>query len=223
MPRARSLTCLAALPLLLAACGVPPNNTDQLPPPQTDGSASAPDLAQTASGDGTPMRTQCTGSFGSGLSTAHGRLDGYLVAIVPPSAHGCNADSHHVHLQVSMHGAIYDVAVDVVDNSGGAVFLDEKDLALPDGAWAEGWHPGDALSYVSLGLHASSFTATPGLEGVLMSRLASANHVSIFATGYNSSGCHLVHYESGNDGAIVINPLSPTAHFILLHFANQNF
>jgi hypothetical protein len=26
-----------------------------------------------------------------------------------------------------------------------------------------------------------------------------------------------------NDGAIVINPLSPTAHWLFFHFANQSF
>src|SRR5690349_2831550 len=63
--------------------------------------------------DGAPMRLPCTGSFGSALSTSYGRLDGYLVAIVPPGNGGCNADTDHIHLQVKMNGAIYDVAVNV--------------------------------------------------------------------------------------------------------------
>src|SRR5438067_2630794 len=63
-------------------------------------------------GDGTPTRQSCTGSFGSQLSSRFGRLDGYVVSVVAPGgSRACNGDSGHVHLQLSMNGKIYDVAV----------------------------------------------------------------------------------------------------------------
>src|SRR4051794_24097371 len=63
--------------------------------------------------DGAPTRIACTSSFGAALTNTptFGRLDGYLVAIVPPGGgSACNADSSHLHLQVRMNGAVYDVA-----------------------------------------------------------------------------------------------------------------
>lgn len=192
--------------------------------------AAAPpaDLAMgTTVPDGTPTRQSCTGGFGSGLTTQHGRLDGYLVSIVPVGgSKTCNGDSHHIHLQVRMNGGIYDVAIDVIDNTGGDVYFTERDLPLLDGGWSEGWHPGDGFSYVTEGLHATDFTATPEaqLVSTFMSELQTVNHISIFGTGYAATGCHLIHFDGGNnDGAVVIHPLSSPAHYLMLHFANQSF
>ncbi|HTB72219.1 MAG TPA: hypothetical protein VK762_03190, partial [Polyangiaceae bacterium] len=92
-----------------------------------DAAADAPSL------DGTPTRQACTGDFGTALTAAHGRMDGYLVSIIAPGqGQKCNGDSGHVHLQVQIAGAIYDVAVNT------DVLYDETDVALPGGAWAEG-------------------------------------------------------------------------------------
>ena len=56
------------------------------------------------------------------------------------------------------------------------------------------------------------------------SELATANHVSVYMTGYNSSGGHLVHRQGTNiDGAIVIDPLSPTSHALLFRFSTDSF
>jgi hypothetical protein len=179
------------------------------------------------SGDGSFVRNACTSTFGSGLSAGtHGRLDGRLVSIVQPGAHGCNADSGHVHLQIEMNGDVYDVAVnvDIVD-------IAEKDMALtPElgGPWSEGWHAPTDLDYpTNLGLHSGDFTeddqatATKKVNDVL----ATANHVSIFATKYGTDGVHLVHRNgNGNDGALIINPLSSTPHWVVFHFpTTQSF
>src|SRR5690349_19176230 len=102
--------------------------------------------------DGTPMRMQCTSQFGNALSTTFGRLDGYLVAIVPPGGGPCNADSGHVHLQVKVNGAVYDIAVDVGSGSMQDVHTTTRDIALAP-AWSEGWHTGIPNSYVSMGVH----------------------------------------------------------------------
>src|SRR4051794_19277293 len=61
--------------------------------------------------DGPPTRHPCTSNFGTALTTSFGRLDGFLVAIVPPGGGPCNADSDHVHLQVQVNGAVYDIAI----------------------------------------------------------------------------------------------------------------
>ena len=77
--------------------------------------ATPPDAASVE--DGTPTRQACTSLFGDKLSGSDtfGRLDGYLVAIVAPSGmNSCNADTSHVHLQVKMMNAIYDVAIDAI-------------------------------------------------------------------------------------------------------------
>src|SRR5438132_12017259 len=64
------------------------------------------DGGQPPSDDGAPRRIACTNGFGSALSTSFGRLDGYLVAIVPPGHRGCNGDQTHLHLQVESGGAV---------------------------------------------------------------------------------------------------------------------
>ena len=99
-------------------------------------------------------------------------------------------------------------------------------MALPDGAWSEGWHGSDALSYRSLGLTASQFAAQDPstLAQHLEAELASVNHISVFGTGYSSkNGCHDIHYYNGNDGALVLEPLSPTPHVLFFRFATQSF
>jgi hypothetical protein len=175
--------------------------------------------------DGTPTRQQCTGKFGSGLTAAHGRLDGYLVSILAPGgSKTCNGDSSHVHLQVMMMGAIYDVAVDT-GSSGDDIYYLAENLAIPDGTWAEGWHTGDALSYKTLGVKSTSFAKlSPSVAPTTVeNELATANHISVFGTGYNANGMHLIHYNSGKDGAIVIEPQAASSRLLLFHFSEDSF
>jgi hypothetical protein len=180
--------------------------------------------------DGPPTRTSaCTPlsqQTGTAINSFHGRLDGYLTYIVPrggPSS--CNGDYSHVHLQVKMNGNVYDVAVDIGKTAGDALFY-EADMPPPHGTWQEGWH-NDGLSYTQLGLHSTQFAsedpATLGQK--IESELANVNHISVFGEAYNTNnGCHDVHYQNGStDGAIVINPLSPTAHVLFFRFSTQSF
>ena len=180
--------------------------------------------------DGDPTRTSaCTPlsqETGTAINTSHGRLDGTVTYVVPlggPSS--CNGDSGHIHIQVQANGDVYDVAVDVGKTPGDAL-LYETDMALPDGAWSEGWHGSDALSYTSLGLTASEFVSqVPAtLAQHLEQELATVNHISIFGTGYSSqNGCHDIHYYNGNDGALVLEPLSATPHVLFFRFSTQSF
>lgn len=226
------IASLAAL-VLFAACSSAGTTstlpTAPPPPPPSSGDdavdAAVPEDAAVpgpSPTDGTPTRTACTSSFGSALTTTHGRLDGYLVAIVPESTRGeCNNDGSHVHLQVKTDGAVYDIAVNLDTLEA------DVDAPLPDGAWNEGWHMADALDYpTTLGLHAAAFTAGSATAQRMRieTALANANHVSIFATGYGPEGAHLVHRQGGGrDGAIITDPLAPKAHVMAFRFATDSF
>jgi hypothetical protein len=185
-----------------------------------DRSLPGPDAISQMVDDGTPTRQACTNNYGSALSRSFGRLDGFLMSIVPVGQHDCNGDSSHLHLQIQAQGGIYDVAVNL------DVEFTERDLALPDGPWQEGWHTGIGLDYVQLGLHSGDFTAISpsALADKLTAELAQANHISVFATGYGPTGVHDVHRNGGGrDGAIVIQPLSRPAHLLFFHFTDQSF
>ena len=185
-----------------------------------DGDGSTADAAP-AFDDGTPTRVACKSALGSGLSPEHGRLDGQLVSIVGTSDRGCPSDAQHLHLQVLMKGAIYDIAVNLDGLEG------ETDAPLPGIPFAEGWHP-MGLDYVSdLGLHSSaiSLTSPAAIRQRVEAALTAANHVSVFGYGYpGSDGAHIVHYNGGaRDGAIVVNPSAPRAHVIAFRFADDTF
>ncbi len=181
--------------------------------------------------DGTPTRQACTDSFGHGLTETFGRLDGYLVSIVAPgSQHSCNADSDHVHLQILMKGAVYDVAVNVADSTSSStpVKFTEADAPGLNGQWEEGWHGTNVtFDYVSdLHVHSPSFGPVPltELAQKIETALAEANHISVYATAYGSDGVHLVHRNRTNeDGAVVVRPLSAAPHVLAFCFADQGF
>ncbi len=175
--------------------------------------------------DGQPTRQACTSKLGSALTSAHGRLDGFLVAIVPPTYKGCNADTDHLHLQVQNHGAVYDIAVNVGGGSG--VLYEARDLPAVGTAWSEGWHPNAQLDYPAmLAQHFGDFAPLDKtkLVAALQVELKDANHISIFATGYGHDGAHLVHRNGyGYDGAILVRPLSGTPRYLLFCFPDQVF
>lgn len=236
----------SALILLVACGGSASGNTaddggttdggggpgDAVAEADNDAGGSGPDASSEAppSNDGPPSTTSsCTplsAQTGTAIDTTHGRLDGYLTYIVKQSGpSSCNGDDSHVHLQVKMNGDIYDVAVDIGKFTGDALFY-EADMPIPQGAWSEGWHD-VGLSYEQLGLHSAQFTseAPATLGQKIESELANANHIAVFGDGYTTgNGCHDVHYLNGTtDGAIVINPLSPTAHILFFRFSTQTF
>ncbi len=213
---------LSPLVFLVAACG---GTTASAPdaPAAIDAAPAGPDAPYQP--DGTAQRVPCTNNYGQALSAIHGRLDGYLVSIVPAGSHSCNGDDTHVHLQVRASGAVYDVAVNVSDPAN--VDYLARNAPLPDGAWSEGWHPGQQglLDYPSIGVHSTDFAAIdqPTLEAQLATELATANHVSVFMTGYGPDGGHLVHRNgNGADGAIVIDPLG-APRLLMFHFSTQVF
>lgn len=181
--------------------------------------------------DGTPTRQPCTSHFGSALpsSGTFGRLDGYLIAIVAPGqTSGCNDDASHVHLQIEMSGAIYDIAIDATDGTTGVddVHTGTLDIAMPGMAWAEGFHTGVTVDYPTLGVHAAALPllSKAQIVATLTADLATANHVSIYTTTYGSDGAHLVHRNGGgHDGLLVTQPLSTPSHVRALSFTGQSF
>ena len=212
--------------VLVAACG----NSADTPDAQT---SDAPPDGDVHVDDGTPTRQPCTSTFGSALTDTptFGRLDGYLVAIVPPSgSSACNADSSHVHLQIKMNNAIYDVAINVNDSMSASedVHTTTRDQASPIALpWAEGWHTGVLIDYVKLGVHTADLPLKTKAEvtSELMTDLATANHISVYATTYGSDGTHLVHRNTGggHDGLIVTQPLSAPVHLRFFSFTGQTF
>jgi hypothetical protein len=168
--------------------------------------------------DGPAMRRACTSSFGTALSASYGRLDGFLVSIVSPGSGGCRADSTHLHLQIEMAGETYDVAVNV----GGDVLVATRDEIVDGAVWSEGWHPSDGIDYTALGVHADDI-ATSASVTAIEADLATTNHISIYATGYDDTGAHLVHRNNGFDGAIVTHVLSDVPHVRMFRFTDQSF
>jgi hypothetical protein len=181
------------------------------------------------SSDGAPTRTAtCTPTSqetGTAINTTHGRLDGYLRYVVPlGGSSSCNGDSGHIHLQISVNNAIYDVAVDVGRTNGDSNSY-EANMPMPDGAWSEGWHD-DAFSYTALGLKSSQFTSEnpTSFANRLTSELTNVNHISVFGIAYSShNGAHDIHYYNGNDGALVLEPLSASPRILFFRFATQSF
>lgn len=216
---------MLALCVVWAACGNGnPTVVDGAPPDiSTDGRLHVD--------DGTPTRMACTSSFGMQLpaNNTYGRLDGYLVSIVAPSGmNSCNADTSHVHLQIRMKGATYDVAVDATD---GATNMDDVHTAtidhdLPNQPWSEGWHGGINLDYTQFNIHSTDlpFETKQEVVTTLNTDLATTNHISVYMITYGGDGGHLVHRNgNGRDGMIVTEPLSQPSHFRLLSFTDVAF
>ncbi len=160
------------------------------------------------------------------MTSSFGRLDGFLVAIVPPGGSHCQSDASHVHLQVKVNGAVYDVAVNVGSTGMQDVHSTTRDAPMPGMPWTEGWHANVTDDYTALGVHSSDLPlgTVAQLTSDITAELASVNHISVFATGYGPSGGHLVHHNSsGHDGLIVTRPLSATAHLRLFSFTSQTF
>jgi hypothetical protein len=216
------------------AGGMDAEASAKTPEASSDAKPAGPSEAGEASGppDGkpsyTPACTPLSSETGTAIDTSHGRLDGYLTFVLPiGGSEACNGDDSHVHLQITMDGNVYDVAVDT-GRFTGDVLLYETNMPIPDGAWSEGWHGTDALTYTSLGIHSTQFTpeAPAALGTKLQAELAGVNHISVFGTGYaQGNGCHDVHYEdgNGNDGAIVLEPLSATPHVLFFRFSTDTF
>jgi hypothetical protein len=232
--RFRALGFLA-LPALFA-CGSGSNAVTPADPVDASGADAevldAPaDTAIADAGADVDKALNCASTFGTALTPAFGRLDGTVVAVVPPKHPTCALpNSTHLVIQVSMGGAIYRLVVTALSTQGSPdVSLFELDAPLAAGAWAEGWHPGVALDYVTtLNVKSTSFTATVMSELVtkVTAEIDLGAHISVFATSgaTEPNSAHLIHRNLPNaDGAIVIHPESAQPHYLLFRFPQQSF
>jgi hypothetical protein len=194
--------------LVVAAC-----RSGAMDVPQPDAPPDALDKAAT-----------CASTFGDALTDAFGRVDGTVLAIVPPDLQTCaQPNMTHLVLQVTLQGAAYRMVVNVQ----GDISTREVDAPLAGPAWAEGWHTDAPLDYLStLSVHSTEFARASDTVALVTDQLELGAHVSIFATstgGTYAGSAHLVHRNLTNaDGAIVIAPDS-APHYILFKFDNQSF
>jgi hypothetical protein len=213
----------------LFACGSPAETPDDAGDDAATDAAVADEAAVDAAPDVDKSAT-CASTFGSSLSDAFGRLDGTVLAVVPPNDQACAMpNSTHLVIQVLMGGEAYRMVVDVHSSYGSPdVLFDELDAPLAAGAWSEGWHPGVALDYVgTLGVHSDAFVdmTEDDVVAKITSEIDLGARISVFATSAGEpTSAHLVHRNLTNqDGAIVVRPESGAPHYLLIRFAEQSF
>ena len=180
---------------------------------------------------GGPKSVPCANTFGQALTAGFGRLDGTVLAIVPPDDQECmDPNSTHLVLQLTMGGQAYRMVVNVQSETGvnDDVFF-EMDAPLVGAAWADGWHIGIPLDYaMTLHVPSSSFVSHTAAELVsqITSEINLGDHVSVFATNGTTEpdSAHLVHRNATNaDGAIVLAADGANPHWLLFAFQDQTF
>jgi hypothetical protein len=235
--RARALASLVAGALALAACGQSGTGT-QTGAGGSSGTSSTTNGSTTGTtgggGEGGSLPVDkaagCASTFGDGLTNAFGRLDGTVLAVVPPAHPTCAMpNGTHLVLQVTAGGAAYRMVVNVKsDGADPDVFYRTLAHPLPAPAWAEGWHPGLTLDYVAdLGVHADASFAQhtmTELVQLVSDAIALGTKISVYATSSGGASAHLVHRNSGKtDGVIVVDPEGASPTMLLFHFPTQSF
>jgi hypothetical protein len=176
----------------------------------------------------------CASTFGQALTNAFGRLDGTVVAVVQPGDQRCaQPNSTHLVLQLSMNSDVYRMVVNVSPDSGDPMIrMRTLDMPMPAPAFSEGWHTGILLDYpTSLNVHSTDAEwqalSVGDATAMISDAIALGTPVSVYATSSGppkADSAHLVHREGGNqDGAIVIDPMGATSHWLLFHFSDQTF
>ena len=236
----RLLLTFVACAVVLVACSGSSSSSATTMPAGDAGSgndSATPDLDSGAVPDAPADAFEPTGlcatTFGSALTEGFGRIDGTVYAVQKPSDTTCTfPNSDHVILQVLMKGAVYRLVVNVQSDRAGSdpkILVATLPHALPAPAFAEGWHDGAPLDYVtSLGAHSdASFTALTLADAV--TKIATDVKVGDPIAVYGTSGAgrpesaHLIHRNATNaDGAIVVSPTT-SPEFLLFHFDNQTF
>ncbi|MDB4947200.1 MAG: hypothetical protein JWP97_6734, partial [Labilithrix sp.] len=187
--------------------------------------------APEAAVDGSVPTGQCARAFGHDLTEGFGRIDGVVWAVQKPSDTKCFLpNSDHVIVQVLASGSIYRLVTNVQSDRGDPkIRFASMPHALPAPSYAEGWHLGAGLDYVtSLGAHSTAGFTPLGLDEVV-AKIASVVQVGAKVSVYGTVGdqhdsAHLIHRNQTNeDGAIVVDPAGPAPTFLLFHFDEQAF
>jgi hypothetical protein len=172
----------------------------------------------------------CASTFGTALTDGFGRVDGTIVAVVPPADNDCAMpNSDHLVLQVSFGGATYRMVVNVMSDDASTdtnVRMFEIDAPLVGPAFAAGWHAPASFDYVAnLQAHSTQFMPhdLAALTQLITAELEIGAPVSVFSTSSGGASSHLVHRNlATQDGAIVVNPTT-APHWLLFAFADQTF
>lgn len=176
----------------------------------------------------------CASTFGTQFTASFGRVDGTVVAVIPPTWLQCALPNNdHVVIQVQLDGGVHRLVVNVLSTSVDPnIRILERHGPLPAPAFETGWHPGLTLDYANtLGIH-STDTAWQSVDMAHASALVSdaisiGAPISVYASssgGTNASSVHLIHRHARNDdGAIVIDPTSADPKWLLFRFAEQSF
>jgi len=181
--------------------------------------------------DAPTKAVHCATTFGSALTDAFGRLDGTVLAVIPPGYQGCaQPNSTHTVVQVMVAGAAYRMVVNVLSTSNQPhVFLGEVDEPLAGPAFGEGWHPGTQLDYVTtLGVTKAQFSEADETTAAarVYDMIELDQPISVFATSSGppqADSAHLIHRNAPNaDGAIVLTPAT-SPHYLLTAFDDQSF
>lgn len=182
---------------------------------------------------GVRKQANCASEFGTALTNAFGRVDGTVVAVVPPGEPTCaiiNGD--HVVVQVNFDGGVHRMVINIESSFGDPrIRMRQLTAPLPAPAFESGWHPALRLDYPSqLGVHSDG-----GWDALTLQEAATRVYdlvdvgapISVYATssgGSFASSAHKVHRSGNNaDGALVLNPTSASPTWVLFHFANQTF
>jgi hypothetical protein len=165
----------------------------------------------------------CASTFGNALTDSYGRIDGTVLAVVPPNLQTCAQPNRtHLVLQVTMNGAAYRMVCNVE-----SVLMHQVDAPLAGPAWSEGWHTDAKLDYATtLSVKSTDFVQQVDPVQVISDQIELGSHISVFATssgGTRADSAHLVHRNATDaDGAIVVFA-DASPHYILVRFENQVF
>jgi hypothetical protein len=242
LPYARVASLLFVSTLLagvVLACSSSSTATPSVPEIEAgeDGSAAAPEVgpldASHDAVDAFKLTGMCATTFGSALTVGFGRIDGTVYAVQKPSDTMCvMPNSDHVIVQVLMNGAVYRLVANVQSDRPGEdpeIRIAVHPHALPAPAFAEGWHLGAGLDYVTtLGAHSDSSFTSLSLAAA-SAKIADEVKVGALVSIYGTVGAgrpesaHLIHRNATNmDGAIVVDPTT-APRFMIFHFDDQTF
>jgi hypothetical protein len=200
----------------------------------TADTSSIPDgAADLAVDGGVDKSAMCAPTFGNALTSAFGRADGTVLAVVRPQDQQCaQPNGTHLVLQLTIDGQAYRMVINVMSDRAGQdtrVQLLQMNAPLPGDPWSEGWHTGAgvALDYVStLGVKSTDFMPYDinPLVDLLTNAITLGMPVSVYATSSGGASAHLVHRNAPNaDGALVLDPTSDNPTWFLFHFVEQVF
>lgn len=210
---------LTLVTLLVAACSDPTSSTPDLDaPPAIDAGKDA----------------MCAATFGNTLTSAFGRVDGTIVAVVAPGNEACAMPNRdHVIVQVQFGGAVYRMVVNVLSNGGDPdIRVRTVTAPLPAPGFAEGWHPGLSLDYArDLGVHSTDAAwdpmTLPEAVDAISTPIVVGAPIAVYATSSGGSFSHSTHLVHRNgvaaDGALVLDPTGPSPQWMIFHFADQSF